>query len=70
MSTTATKTFTDKALTAELGRRKNNKTRDVKVRPGSYVFPALSKADIATIQAGETVEVTFKSGRVEVVGLK
>lgn len=67
---TPTKTFTAAALTAELGRRRNNKSRDVKVRAKSYIFPALSKADIAAIQAGEVVTVSFKSGRVEHVGLK
>lgn len=67
---TATKTFTAAALTAELGRRRNNKTRDEKVRAKSYIFPALTKANIAAIQAGEIVTVEFKTGRVEHVGLK
>ena len=67
---TATKAFTSAALTAELGRRRNNKTRDIKVRPKSFVFPKLTAADIKAIQAGELVTVTFGTGRVEVVGLK
>lgn len=67
---TATKTFTAAALTAELGRRRNNKSRDVKVKAKSYIFPALTKANIKAIQAGEVVTVEFKSGRVEHVGLK
>lgn len=67
---TATKTFTAAALTAELGRRKNNKKRDVKVRARSFVLPALSAANIAAIKAGEIVTVDFKSGRTEHVGLK
>lgn len=67
---TPTKTFTAAALTAELGRRRNNKSRDVKVKAKSYVFPALTKANIKAIQEGEIVTVSFKSGRTETVGLK
>lgn len=64
-----TKTFTAAALTAELGRRRNNKTRETKARSKSFVLPKLSQADIAAIKAGETVTVTFQSGRVEHVAL-
>lgn len=71
MSTiTATKTYTAAALDAELGRRRNNKRRDTKVRAKSYVLPKLDSADIDAIKAGEIVKVEFKSGRVEYVGLK
>lgn len=67
---TPTRTFTARALDAEVGRRRNNKTRDEKVRSKSFVLPALSKVDIEAIKAGGTVEVSFKSGRSEIVGLK
>lgn len=66
----ATRTFTAAALDAELGRRKNNKTRTEKVRAKSFVLPALSKAQMDEIKAGAIVTITFKSGRVELVGLK
>lgn len=66
----ATKAYTAQALDAEVGRRRNNKARDNKVRARSYVLPALSSADIAAIKAGNIVRVEFKSGRVEFVGLK
>ncbi len=69
-TTTATRTFAPAALDAEIGRRRNNKTRDIKVRAKSFVLPALSTSDIAAIKNGDVVEITFKSGRVEHVGLK
>lgn len=65
-----TRQFTAIALDAELGRRKNNRGRDVKVRPKSFVFPKLSSEDIDRIKAGEVVTVKFNSGRVEHVALK
>lgn len=67
---TPTRTFTALALDAELGRRRNNKTRDEKVRAKGYVLPALSREDIANLKNGELVKVEFKSGRTEIVGLK
>lgn len=70
MPATATKKFSAVALDAELGRRKNNAKRDVKVRAKSYVFPKLNAADIANIKAGQVVTVEFNSGRKERVGLK
>lgn len=77
MSTTTdiiSKSFTAAALTAELGRRRNNKARRANgepiVRATSYVLPALSKEVIERIQGGETVPVEFKSGRIVHVSLK
>ena len=71
---TPTRTFTAIALDAELGRRANNKKRKAKgeatVRPKSFVFPKLSKADIAAVKEGAVVKVEFGTGRVEFVGLK
>lgn len=67
---TATKTFTARALDAEVGRRRNNRQREVQVRARSFVLPNLSAADIASVKDGNVVTVSFKSGRVERVGLK
>lgn len=70
----ATRTFTVKALDAELGRRSNNQARKAKgdkpVRPASFVFPKLSASDIDAIKGGAIVKAEFKLGRVELVGVK
>ncbi len=75
MSTTTitpTTTFTAQALHAEQGRRKNNKNRPKgdKAKATSWVFPAMGGEQIQAVLAGSVVEVTFKSERVELVGLK
>ncbi len=73
MSTTTitpTRTITATALRAEQGRRRNNKTRDIKVKAKSFILPALSGDQINAILVGEVVTVMFKSERVEHVGLK
>lgn len=65
-----TRTFTAKALDAELGRRRNNKTREKRARAKSFVLAGMGGGQIAAVKAGEIVQVEFKSGRVEHVGLK
>ena len=69
-----TKTFTAKALSDELARRVKNKARKRQgkdaTRAASWVFPAMSKAQIEAVLAGEIVTVEFKSERVELVGLR
>jgi hypothetical protein len=69
---TPTHTFTAAALKAEQGRRKNNKTRPKgeKAKAKSFIFPAMNGDQIEAVLAGSVVELTFKSGRVELVGLK
>lgn len=73
MSTTKivpSRTITAAALVAEQGRRRNNKSRDVKVKAKSFILPALSADQMDAIIAGDLVTLTFKSGRVEHVALK
>lgn len=67
---TPTRTYTEKALDAELGRRRNNKTRETPVRGKGFLLTSLSKADMDQIKAGTVVVKSFNSGRVEHVGLK
>lgn len=62
-----TKTFARKGITDEIGRRA--KPRATRGRARSWVFGAMSNADLQTVLDGGVVEVTFKSGRVERVGL-
>lgn len=66
---TPTKTYTAKALDAELGRRRNNKRRDAKAKAASFRLAKLTKADMDAIKNGEIVTVTFSTGRVEHIGL-
>lgn len=51
-----------KALTDEVGRRANNKNREVKARPKAWYLPSLLKKEIDTLLTGETVTKTYKSG--------
>jgi hypothetical protein len=71
---TPTRTFSKLALTNELARRQNNKARKAagaaKARAASWVFPGLTKDVIKAVIDGEVVEVSFKSGRTEVIGCK
>lgn len=73
-SITEYRTFTEKALKAEQGRRRNNKARrangEPTVKAKGYVLPAMSGPQINTVLAGEPVVVTFKSGRVTAVSLR
>lgn len=74
IDTIVTRTFTAKALDAEVGRRKNNRKRRAAGEPAvpakSFVLPALTKAQMAEIKNGAIVAVKFNSGRVETVALK
>ena len=63
----ATKTFARKGITDEVGRRAKPKAARGKAR--SWVFGAMSNDDLQSVLAGNVVEVKFKSGRVERVGL-
>lgn len=75
-----TKLFKPGALTAEQGRRKNNK-RERKVaaaegrepntaKAASFIFPNMSNDDLVAVLAGATVQVDFKSGRTEHVAVE
>lgn len=66
----ATRTFTARALTSELGRRRNNKAKGTSSRARSWVFSKMDNDDIECVLGGEIVTVEFGSGRVERVGLK
>lgn len=61
-------TVKSKALSAELGRRRNNKARRAKGEPvakaAAYYFRSLSSVDVASLLDGETVRKSFASGRV------
>lgn len=65
-----TRTFSVAAIDAEAGRRRNNKKRDEKARAKSFVLAGMSADQMAAVKGGEVIEVAFKSGRVETVGLK
>ena len=69
-----TRQFTATALDAELSRRKNNKAREAagepRARSKGFVLPSLTKDDVKALKAGELVTKTYKSGRVEVIGIK
>ena len=60
-----TKTIKAKALVDERGRRRKNKTREVKVRTKAYYLAALSTEEMKALEAGEKVTKTYGSGRTE-----
>ena len=64
-----TKTVNALALKQELGRRRHNKARRFNgqptVRTKAYYLAAFSSKDVEKLLAGETVRVSYKSGRVE-----
>lgn len=70
MTTTieATRTLTERACKAELGRR--NKPKATRGRTRSWLFDGMLNEHIHAVMDGKIVRVEFKSGRVEHVGLK
>lgn len=65
MSTEITKVIAMKAIDDEIGRRRNNKTREQKKRPKAWYLAKLTRPDFAVLKAGGTVTVVGKkSGRV------
>lgn len=63
-----TKAFSARALKAELTRR--SQPRNERSRAKSWVFVAMTKPEIKSVLAGETIRVNFNSGRVVDVSLK
>lgn len=71
---TPTRTFTRAALDNELKRRKKNRKRKAQgidiARSKSFVLRKMSQEQMGRVKDGETVTVTFNTGRVEHVALK
>lgn len=68
--TVEVKQFTEAALNAEIGRRKNNKGREKTARTASWALGKLTKPQFVEVKAGGTVRVVANSGRKADVSLK